>query len=104
MLTRRAKTGVHYEFGRSDPSANALHKRPHGLSGRAEPAGGAGGGRVSRRVGGWSGGCRRLASLFAQPAGFPFLRKLLELSRELIEGIVEGEDDLGCAWDVVAVE
>ena len=46
----------------------------------------------------------RLAPLLAQPARFPLLRELLQLARELVEGVVEGEDDLGRARDVVAVQ
>ena len=45
-----------------------------------------------------------LALAFAQPARFPLLAELLELARELVEFVVEGEDDFGRARDVVAVE
>ena len=46
----------------------------------------------------------RLAPLFAKTAGFPLLRELLELARELVKGIIEGENDLRRTRNVVAVE
>src|SRR5262245_9005420 len=41
---------------------------------------------------------------FSEAAGFPLARQLLELARELVERLVERQDDLGGARDVVAVE
>ena len=45
-----------------------------------------------------------LTGAFAEAARFPFLRELLQLARELVVLVVEGQDDLGGARDVVAVE
>src|SRR4029453_19550845 len=51
-------------------------------------------------------GCTRLrlSLALAQAAGFPLARELLELARELVERLVEREDDLSGARDVVAVQ
>src|SRR5262249_46243781 len=43
-----------------------------------------------------------LAAALAQPARLPLLGELGELARELLEGLVEGEDDLGGGGALVA--